>query len=160
VVLAFSAAAVRADKDDRPVNEKDWLAKEMACGKAEIRFSEIAVKQANSAKVKAFAERMIRDHKKLGEKFEEVARNMSVTAAELNRDQTGTIDGLERLSGAAFDQAYMTRMVQDHEKAVRSYENEAKNGSDRDLKKICNDALPHLQEHLKEAREIANDLNK
>jgi predicted outer membrane protein len=84
---------------------------------------------------------------------------MSVTAStEFNRDQSGTIDGLKRLNGAAFDEAYIRRMVQDHERAVKSFEEEAKSGTNAELKRTCNDALPHLQEHLKEARKIANDL--
>jgi putative membrane protein len=150
------SAAVRADK---PKNDAEWLSREITNNKAEVAFSEIALKRANSAKVKEFAEKMIKGHKKANEKLIEVAKNMSVTVGtELNRDQAGTIDGLKRLSGAAFDEAYIRRMVQDHERAVKSYEDEARNGTNAELKRICNDALPHLQEHLKEARQIANDL--
>jgi len=153
--LLILSAGVRAE-----VSEGDWLNKEIRNGNAEVKFSELAVKQADSAKVKLFAAKMVAAHKKMGAKLNEAARNLNVTVSkELNKDQTGTIDGLKRLSGVAFDRAYITRIVQDHEKAVKSFENEARKGSQAELKKIANDALPHLQEHLKEARQIANDLN-
>jgi putative membrane protein len=153
--LFLFSASVRAAP-----TEGDWLTREIQNGKAEVQFSELAVKQAEAVKVKLFAARMVKEHKKLGDKLDECARNLSLAVpAELNKDQAGTIDGLKRLSGAAFDRAYITRIVQDHEKAIKSFENEAKNGSNADLKKLANDALPHLQEHLKEARQIANDLN-
>jgi putative membrane protein len=153
--LLILSAGVRAE-----VSEGDWLNKEIRNGNAEVKFSELAVKQADSAKVKLFAAKMVAAHKKMGAKLNEAARNLNVTVStELNKDQTGTIDGLKRLSGVAFDRAYITRIVQDHEKAVKSFENEARKGGQPDLKKLANDALPHLQEHLKEARQIANDLN-
>jgi putative membrane protein len=156
-VLSFTAM-LRADD---PKSEGEWLRREMLNGKAEIKFSEIALDRASNAKVKAFAEKMVKEHKKCGEKLDTVARAMSLAPiTEFNRDQAGTIDGLQKLSGVAFDRAYITRMVQDHEKAVKSFENEARNGTNADLKKICNDALPNLQEHLKEARAIADELNK
>jgi putative membrane protein len=150
------SSVVQADK---PRSEKEWLSRELTNGKAQMVFSEIALKRSSAAKVKEFAEKMIKEHKKVNEKLGEAAKNMSVTVGtEFNRDQAGTIDGLKRLTGAAFDEAYIRRMVQDHERAVKSFEDEAKSGTNAELKKICNDALPHLQEHLKEARTIANDL--
>ncbi len=156
-VLAFTAALPA----DEPKNEGEWLRREMLNGTAEVKFSEIALERASSPKVKAFAEKMVKEHKECNAKFDKVARDMSLAPIkEFNRDQAGTIDGLQRLRGAEFDRAYMRRMVQDHEKAVKSFENEAKNGTNPDLKKICNDALPHLQEHLKEARQIFDDLGK
>jgi putative membrane protein len=157
MVLTLSATA----QADKAKNDNEWLQRAMLNGKAEVKFSEIAVQRGSSVKVKAFAEKMVKEHKQCGEKLAEAARNLSVPAvADFDRDQTGTIDGLKRLSGADFDRAYIRRMVQDHEKTVKSFENEAKSGTNADLKKIANDALPHLQEHLKEAREIANELNK
>ena len=154
-VLAF-AAGLPADE---PKNEGEWLRREMLNNTAEVKFSEIALDRATSPKVKAFAEKMVKEHKACNAKFDKVARDLSLEPIKtFNRDQAGTIDGLQKLSGAAFDRAYIRRMVQDHEKAVKSYENEAKNGSNADLKKICNDALPKIQEHLKEARQIADEL--
>lgn len=157
VLMAYAATAAKADET---AGEKSFLSKAMACNKAETRFSEIAVKQAESLKVKAYAEKMILAHKRMAKKCDDLATALNVQAAQLDKDQLGTIDGLERLKGAAFDRAYITRMVQDHEKAIKNFENEAKNGTNADLKKLCNDALPHLQEHLKEARAIADDLKK
>jgi putative membrane protein len=66
-----------------------------------------------------------------------------------------TKEQLEGLSGDKFDKAYMQRMVRDHEQAVALFQDEAKNGKDTDVRDLANSTLSALQEHLKQAREIA-----
>jgi putative membrane protein len=142
-----------------PIREKIFLNQVITNGRAEIKYSELAEKQASSLKVKAFAARLIVEHKKFGEKLEEAARNMGITVSkELDRDQAGTLDGLSKLSGAEFDRTYLSRIVQDHERAVRAFETEAEKGNSEEVKKLCNDALPRLQRHLKRARELADEM--
>src|SRR6478609_6699168 len=62
---------------------------------------------------------------------------------------------LEKLSGEAFDRAYMKDMVADHTKDVREFKNEAKNGKDPDVKNFAAQTAPTLEDHLKEAKNIA-----
>src|SRR5439155_323516 len=44
---------------------------------------------------------------------------------------------LSKLSGKEFDQAYAKEMVQDHEKAVSLFQDEAKNGKDKDVSRLA-----------------------
>lgn len=159
VGLSVSFALSLTAKAEGPIREKIFLNRVIGNGRAEIEYSKLAEKQASSLKVKAFAARLIIEHKKFGEKLEEAARNMGITVSkELSREQAGEIDGLKKLEGAEFDRAYLTRIVQDHEKGVKAFETEVEKGNSAEVKKLCSDALPRLQRHLKRARELADEV--
>jgi putative membrane protein len=48
--------------------------------------------------------------------------------------------------------------VKDHEKDVKEFEEEAKDGSDADVKAWANKTLPTLKKHLELAKEIQGKL--
>jgi putative membrane protein len=159
VILGVGFTPVLAVRAEAPLRERIFLKQVISNGRAEVKYSELAEKRSNSLKVKAFATRLILEHKKFGEKLEEAARNLDVTVSkELDRGQKGAIDGLSRLSGAEFDRAYLARIIEDHERGVKAFENEVEKGNSEELKKLCNDALPRLQRHLKRARELAGEV--
>jgi putative membrane protein len=165
VTLALVCAAVTfayaqaTQLPGRKLSDQDFVKKAATCGIGEVKISELAVRKASDPKVKAFAEEMVRHHKQCNEKLTDTAKAAGITfTAAVDRDIQGTLDGLNLKSGADFDRAYMTRMVQDHEKAVNLFQSEAKDGTNGDLKKFASDTLPKLQEHLKKAREIADGL--
>jgi putative membrane protein len=60
---------------------------------------------------------------------------------------------LDKLQGAAFDQAYMKAMVDDHVKDVHAFEMEAQTTKDADIKTFVEKTLPTLGEHLKMAQD-------
>lgn len=61
---------------------------------------------------------------------------------------------LGALSGAAFDKAYMDKMVQDHGKTIALFEQQAKGGKDAELKAFAAKTLPTLREHLAAAKTV------
>jgi putative membrane protein len=109
-----------------------------------------------NADVKQFAQRMVDDHTKASEELKGWASQKNVTLpTEVAPDHKATHDRLAKLSGAAFDKAYMTAMVADHNKAVAAFTRASKTAKDADLKAWAGKTLPTLQEHQKMAKEIA-----
>ena len=49
----------------------------------------------------------------------------------------------------------MTDMVKDHTKDVADFQKESKSGVDPDVKEFATKTLPTLQDHLKQAKQIA-----
>ena len=66
-----------------------------------------------------------------------------------------TKERLSKLSGAAFDKAYMNDMVNDHVKDVADFQKESTSGKDPAVKSFASQTLPTLQSHLQEAKRIA-----
>jgi putative membrane protein len=133
-----------------------FMAKAGGDGMAEVELGRMAVDRASSADVKAFAQMMVDDHTKANGELTGLAAQKGVTlpsepppAAKAAKDHLGS------LSGAAFDKAYMTHMVADHEKAVALFSKEASGGKDSDTKEWAAKTLPTLQQHLARAREVA-----
>jgi putative membrane protein len=65
-------------------------------------------------------------------------------------------DRLSKLSGDAFDRAYMQEMVSDHQKVLKEFQAEAKSGRDPETKAWASKTAPTIEEHLK----LATDANK
>jgi len=123
---------------------------------AEVEMGRLAAQHASHADVKSFGQRMISDHQKVDNELKDIAAKKHVTlAATLNTQDQKTYDGLSKLSGDAFDRAYMKDMVQDHQADIAHFKAEAASGKDADVKAFASKTLPTLEDHLK-AAEAAN----
>ena len=60
----------------------------------------------------------------------------------------------EKLKGPAFDHRFVQETVTGHTKAIPEYQKEANNGQNADIKAYVNQALPTLQKHLEQARDL------
>jgi len=137
-------------------SERMFIRKAAEGGKAEVELGKLAQEKAASPEVKQFGERMVNDHSKANDQLKEVAQKEGVTLpTKLDAKDAATKARLEKLSGEAFDRAYMKDMVADHAKDVREFKNEAKNGKDPDVKSFAAQTAPTLEDHLKEAKNIA-----
>ncbi len=128
-------------------------------GMAEVEMGRLAADKASSADVKQFGQRMVTDHGKANDELKALAQQKNVTLpAALDAQHKPTVDRLSKLSGAAFDRAYMREMVNDHNKDVAAFKKESTSASDADLKAWAGKTLPTLQEHQTMAKEIDGKL--
>ena len=129
-------------------------------GLAEVDFGQLATQKAASADVKQFGQRMVDDHGKANDELKSLATQKNVTLpASLDAKHKATHDRLDKLSGDAFDRAYMREMVADHNQDVAAFAKHAKSAADPDLKAWAGKTLPTLQEHQKMAKEISAKLS-
>jgi len=125
-------------------------------GMAEVDLGQIGVQRAQNPEVKQFAQRMVDDHSKANEELKQVAAKRSVTLpGDVDAKHKATIDRLSKLSGAAFDKAYMRDMVGDHVHDVSLFERQSASGKDADLKSWIDQTLPTLKEHEQMAKDVA-----
>jgi putative membrane protein len=130
-------------------------------GLAEVEHGRLATSKAASPQVKRFAQRMVSDHQKAGDELKGLASQKEVTLADKLDDQhQARQDELAKLTGAAFDQAYMAHMVKAHLQAVALFQEEVKTGQDRNVKAWAARMLPTLQEHVKLASSINAAVSK
>jgi putative membrane protein len=125
-------------------------------GMAEVELGKIATEKAANSDVKQFGQRMVADHSKANDELKQWAQTKNVTLpAEIDAKHKATRDRLAKLSGDAFDKAYMREMLTDHQHDVSAFKREASAGKDADLKAWAAKTLPTLQEHLKLAQSTA-----
>ena len=118
-------------------------------GMAEVDLGQLASTKAADEKVKAFAQKMVADHSKANDELKALASSKQVMMpTALDAKHKATHDRLAKMSGSAFDRAYVTDMVADHRKDVADFKHQAMAAKDPDVKAFAAKTLPTLQEHL------------
>ena len=129
-------------------------------GMAEVDLGQLAASKASDADVKQFGQRMVDDHGKANDELKSWASSKSVMLpTELDAKHKADHARLEKLSGAAFDKAYMAAMVADHNEDVAAFQREAKSAKDPELKAWVAKTVPTLQDHQKSAKEISGKVH-
>src|SRR6185437_11610509 len=117
-------------------------------GMAEVELGRLATEKASSPDVKQFGQRMIDDHGKANDELKGLATRKNITLpAAPDAKHKATQDRLSKLSGTAFDRAYMADMVADHNADVAEFMHASKMAKDPDVKAWAAKTLPTLQEH-------------
>jgi putative membrane protein len=122
---------------------------------AEIQLGKLAADRASSDVVKAFALRMVTQHGAATDQLKAAAQKDNIALPDrLNSRDQQIYDHLVKLHGAAFDHEYAKRMVDDHEKDLTDFQNEAGSGQNDGMKAFASSTIPMIQEHLNQAREM------
>jgi putative membrane protein len=138
-------------------SDRQFMTKAAQGGMAEVELGELASKHAASPAVKQFGQHMVHDHSKANAELKSLASKKGVTLPKsLSSEDAQTKAKLEKLSGAAFDEAYMKDMVEDHSKDVSEFKKEANSADDPDLKTWAGKTLPTLEHHLQMATSTAS----
>jgi putative membrane protein len=140
--------------------DKTFVEKAAIGGMAEVQLGNLAQQKAASEDVKKFAARMVQDHSKANDELKQIAGTKGVQLPSgLDKKHQSDMDRLQKMSGADFDKAYMSHMVDDHKHDVADFKKEASSGSDSDIKGFAAKTLPTLEEHLQLAQ-TTNDAVK
>ena len=122
---------------------------------AEVELGQLAADKASNAKVKEFGQKMVTDHGKADDELKTLAASKNITLpTALNAKDKATKDRLSKLSGTAFDRAYMADMVRDHQMDSTAFHKEATSGHDPEIKAWASKTVSMVDEHLKMARDI------
>ncbi|HEY2582732.1 MAG TPA: DUF4142 domain-containing protein, partial [Mucilaginibacter sp.] len=118
-------------------------------GLAEVALGKIAEQKGVNRRVKNFGRMMVTDYTKANDKLTGLAKNKNIALpAAPDADRQKKIDELSKKSGTKFDQAYVNYMVDDHKKAIKTFQDAAKNCADPDIKVFAYKTLRVLQKHL------------
>jgi putative membrane protein len=125
----------------------------------EIRLGNLAESKASNSAVKQFGQRMVTDHTTMENQWSQlVGRSRLPVTARLDQTQQQQASQLERLSGAEFDQAYMTAMIQDHERDVNAFQTQGVSAQSADVRQLAGNDLVTIQQHLDMARQIGSQI--
>lgn len=135
--------------------DRHFVTKAAEGGLMEVELGNLAQQKASNDAVKQFGQRMVTDHSKANDELKSLAQQKGVTLpTEMDAKGKAMKARLEKLSGEAFDKAYMKDMVTDHTKDVSEFEKASNTAKDNDVKTWAGKTLPTLQDHLKQAKEV------
>src|SRR5262245_37591951 len=154
-LAAASTVGANAQSSDQA-----FVTKLAGANMGEVELGMLAKDKASSKDVKGFAQRMIDDHRKAGEQLKGIAQRKNLTLPSAPpADAAAEKDRLSKLSGAAFDRAYMDAMVNGHREVLGVVKTEAQSGSDAELKAWAAKTSSTVEAHLTHAQHVQGEVN-
>lgn len=123
----------------------------------EIDASKLAVEKADSKDVKAFAERMVKDHSASLKALTDAASRgqTGITPPnDLDGDHKARIALLRNASGVEFDKLYIDLQTGAHEFALTLHGAYARSGDNGELKTVAGDIARRVEDHLAQIETI------
>ncbi|WP_422422189.1 DUF4142 domain-containing protein [Pseudomonas sp. GZD-222] len=148
MVLAVTSAHVLA------ATSSDFIDAATEAGIAEVVAGNLAKEKSKNPEIKAFAQQMVTDHTQANQKLGDIARKLDITVP----DEATMTDKAKKVilewRDETFDRSYLNNQVDAHEKAVELFKKEASSSDNAELKAFASNALPKLEHHLEQAKQL------
>ena len=166
-VLAVTGALVLfgAGAHAEGVNDAQIASIVVTANQVDIDAGKLAASKATNAEVKAFGERMATDHAGVNKAATELAAKLNVTPEDNPTSQAlkaggeKNVDDLQKLSGAAFDKAYIDHEVAYHEQVLDAVDKTLiPSAQNAELKALLVKVRPAFVAHRDHAKKIQASL--
>ena len=132
----------------------------------EIDAGRMAKRKTDNAEVRAFAERMISNHKAGNKQVKDVTKRLKISTAnteqsrEMKKDFKADLRLIKKLKGNQFDAAYINFAVTTHMKKLNKIDSEfLPKAQNLEFKSLIEQIRPGVAAHLQHAKEIQAKLN-
>ena len=124
-----------------------------------VERGKLALKKSQNADVRAFAQRMIKDHQTLGKKMAPLmAQAAAKPSYSMNTEHQHLYNKLSGLSGAEFDKEYAEAMDKDHHEDLKDFRDEINATTVPQIKATVIEGEKVIAEHTRMADELAQKL--
>lgn len=150
VPVALLAACVAIPAQAQTMSPQAYVAAAGASDLYEKTSSQLVLQSTRDAKIRSFAQMMVRDHAKSTAMVKAAAASARVTALapKLNAEQAGMVAELRSASGPARDRAYVMQQQAAHNKALALQQDYAASGTAASLKAAAGKIVPVVQHHI------------
>jgi putative membrane protein len=163
-VLLVSSTAVFAQGGAKPTDPQIAHIAYTA-GQIDIEAAQLALKTSKNKDVRAFAESMVKDHTNVNKLALDLCKKLGVTPEDnatsqaLSKQAADKRAELAKLSGAAFDKAYMANEVAYHKTVNEAVEKTLiPSSSNAELKGLLQTGLKIFQGHQQHAEHAASTI--
>lgn len=167
VILAAGIAACSLMEETLPgilLSDSNVISVLASLDRAEIDTAQLAQHKAAAPEVKAFAARVLKEHRELEDANGHVAVQLSVgpqaplLASEVAESHEEAMRTLRAASGPAFDRAYVVHEIQQHVRAFNFLQAAAETEATPELKQQLVRTGPDLLSHISAARALSRHL--
>jgi putative membrane protein len=139
----------------------------VAANKVDVDAGKLAKSKSKNAKVKKFANDMIRDHSSAIKQATQLVKKLGVTPEENDTSKSLTQGGkenlanLKKLKGKEFDKAYMEHEVAYHQQVLDALDKALiPSAQNADLKSLLESVRGVVAQHLDHANQVSQSLSK
>ena len=146
-----------SDQREMAGRDEDFIKDVAQASQIEVESSKLAITKASNPEVKAFAEKLVKEHTEASAELMALVHSKN---AMWPADDPGMKakkqkhESLQKLTGAEFDKEYLEDMINDHEAAMVLFGKQSQMGKDAAIKAFADKTLPALRDHLKMARDL------
>ena len=139
----------------------------VTANQVDIDAGKLAETKASNAKVKAFGKQMVTDHSGVNKQAVALATKLKVTPEDnatsksLKSGGADNVKALEKLSGAAFDRAYVDHEVAYHQQVLDALDKTLiPSVQNAELKNLLVSVRPAFVAHLEHAKSLQSSLGR
>lgn len=152
--MAAGNAAMNGAVTSTGAIDTAFVTEAMKGDNSEVALGNLAEQKGSSAGVKDLGKMLVTDHGAHKQVVAALAQKANVPVTnDLNDEAKAEQKKLDGLSGAAFDKEFVRATVEDHQKDIAKYEQEAKSG-DAQSAAMAKTTLPTLKKHLQSAQAL------
>jgi len=166
-VAATSLLLAAAQAVAQSPNDAQIAAIVVTANQVDIDAGKLAESKGSNAEVKAFGKQMVTDHSGVNKQAVAVVTKLKVTPEDnatsksLKAGGVANVKNLEKMTGAAFDRAYVDHEVVYHEQVIDAIDKALiPNAQNAELKSLLVAVRPAFVAHLEHARSLQASLGK
>ena len=156
VVCCAALCAAPAFAQNKPMTDQQFVDFAAQTDMVEANLGQLAQDNASQQDVKDYGQMLTADHTNDFAQLNTAAKsaNLNVPDAIDSAHNKAMIAPFQKLKGSAFDHKYIKDMVDGHTKAIAVYKKEAADAQSDAVKTYAQAALPTLQKHLDQAKDL------
>ena len=151
----LAADSMQADMAGNP--EQDFIKDAVEMNTRELAWLDAGMKMGMDNEVKGHAKMMMADHEQMGTEVKDYAGKKGLEVP--NVDTAGEVDINEK-TGKDWDRKWAEKMVDDHQKVIKRFENAQNDVKDEELRTMITSTLPKLRSHLEMSEKLRDKLSK
>jgi len=156
---AGSSSRSQANPVSLSKDDSTFVMKAADAGMTEVELGKIAQESASNDKVKEFGQMMVKDHSAANDQLKKIAQSKNIMIPDsLSSASKKHISEMQKKKGKDFDKAYMSMMVDGHQKVLKEFETEQSKGADAELKSFASQTATTIKGHLDSAKSIKSSL--
>lgn len=135
---------------EQPPSAQDFAMTVALSDMYELASAKLALKRADGAPTREFAQMMVADHTKSSQALKDAVAKSGKTLAmpeKLDSEHQAQLDILASLSGADFDREYLSQQMAAHRKALALLKSYGGNGDTAELRQFAQGTIPVIQKH-------------
>jgi putative membrane protein len=135
--------------------EKNFLKKAEEVDIRQRNVGRVMLEKSQNKDVKDYAQMLVDDHSKnLRDVVDLMNQKGLAQPKDLPEVKHEAVDKLNAMSGPELDREFVKMMLDDHQKDVSEFRNEANTAQDKDVKDYATRTVSMLEKHLQKAQEL------
>lgn len=161
IALGTTTAAAWAQGEHKGLSamDKQFIRKVAQTNIAEVKVGKLALQKSKSERVRMIANMLVKEHSMANDALKPIAKSHNVAfPKDTDRAHKAMYNRLARMSGSAFDMAFMKGQVKGHNATLALFRKEMDRGRDSHVREYAAQFIVNIQNHTQHIHNVASNL--